>query len=320
MRLSDRYEIKILLDKKYSLRQIAKALGRSVSTISDEIKRNKKKSGIYSPLLAQQKTYVRRRNANFKGKKIIRYDGLRDFVEKHLIEGYTPEAIAGRLKNQEMKLPYASKDTVYRYQQSPYGKILGIKKKKRKRKFGYKTKKKLKDRKFIENRPEIANLRKRVGDMEADFIISGRSGKGILLVIVCRKLRVVFLEIIHQVSIEEVHKSFLKIKKRFPEMKTLTIDNDILFRKHLELEKLLNLKIYFCNPYHSWEKGTVENVNKFIRQYIPKGSDLSKYNRKQIRDLENILNNRFLKCLNYQTPTEALKKYRQKQKNSRQCC
>lgn len=189
-------------------------------------------------------------------------------------------------------------------------------KKKKKRRFRYKSKKKLNNRDFIEKRPEIANLRKRIGDVEGDFIVSGRDGKGVLLVVIDRKLRVVFLEIIYKVTIKNVHKSFLKIKKRFPEMKTLTLDNDILFRKHLELEKILDLKIYFCNPYSSWEKGTVENINKIIRQYIPKGNDLSKYNCKQISELENILNNRFLKCLNYKKPLGVLKEYHKKQKNN----
>jgi IS30 family transposase len=109
-------------------------------------------------------------------------------------------------------------------------------------------------------------LRNRVGDIEADFIVSGKSGKGILLVAVCRKLRVVFLVIIYQVTIQNIENALLRIKRELPEMKTLTIDNDILFRYHKELEKLLRVKIYFCNPYHSWEKGTVENVNKHIRK------------------------------------------------------
>jgi len=298
------------------LRNIAKALNRSVSTISDEIKRNQRKDGVYNPKLAQQKTYVRRQRASFKGKKIIRDEGLRNFIEENLVDGQTPEAISGRLKNQEKEIIYAGKNTIYRYQQSPYGKRLGIKKKKKYRRYGYKAKKRLRDRKFIEKRPKIANLRKRAGDMEADFIVSGKSGKGMLLVAVCRKLRIVFLEMIYKVTIENIHQSFAKMKEGFPEMKTLTLDNDILFRRHKQLEEQLKTKIYFCNPYHSWEKGTVENVNKHIRKYIPKGSDLSKYDKDEIVSIEQTLNQRFMKCLNYKTPNEALKKYRKKNKKT----
>ncbi len=134
--------------------------------------------------------------------------------------------------------------------------------------------------------------------------------------VVCRKLRVVFLELILDVSIDEVHCAFERIKKRFPEMKTLTLDNDILFRMHKTLEKLLNVKIYFCHPYHSWEKGSVENANKEIRKFIPKGSDLSQYDQEFIQAIEDHLNERFMKCLNYKTPEEKLIAYRKNKKTA----
>ena len=153
--------------------------------------------------------------------------------------------------------------------------------------------------------------------MEGDFIVSGRGGKGILLVAVDRKLRVVFLELIHQVTIDEVHEAFARIKKRFPEMRTLTIDNDLLFQMHKTLEKLLDVKIYFCHPYHSWEKGSVENRNKIIRKCIPKGSDLSPYGKDEIKVVERYLNDRYLKCLRYATPREKLTLHRIKKKNTK---
>lgn len=241
---------------------------------------------------------------------------MRKFVEDSLLAGQTPEAIAGRLKNQEKILTYVSKDTIYRYQQSSYGKMLGLKKKSKKRRHKYLKKYLLKDRKFINQRPLLINTRTLVGDFEGDFIVSGRGGKGILLVVTDRKLRLTFLELILKVTIKNVHQSFLKIKARAPFIKTLTLDNDILFRHHKQLEKLLGIEIYFCHPYHSWEKGSVENVNKYIRRYIPKGSDLSKYSNDEINSIEQYLNQRYMKCLNYQTPVEALKKYLEQQKNN----
>jgi transposase, IS30 family len=313
---NDRNEIKILLNREYSLRDIAKALSRSVSTVSEEIKNNSTR-GRYNPEKAQHKAYVRRHTASFRGKKIVANKELRSFVEKHLLDGQSPEAIGGRLKHQEKKLPYASKDTIIRFLNSPYGKIIGLKIKKKKRPKRGAKKKKLSDRTFIDKRPRIIEKRGRVGDAEGDFIVACKSGKGILPVVVCRKLRVTFLEIIHDVSVDEVHKAFLRIKKRFPELKSLTLDNDILFRMHKTLSKLLGMKIYFCHPYHSWEKGEVENTNKFIRKYIPKGSDLSRYTAEEILETERRCNRRFMKCLDYATPEEKLNKYRRKQKNSR---
>ena len=105
-------------------------------------------------------------------------------------------------------------------------------------------------------------MRGRVGDIEFDFIVSGKSGKGILLTVVDRKLRKAFIEKILPVSITELRTCISPDQKaRFPEMKTATTDNDLLLQHHKRLEKLLGIKIYFCHPYHSWEKGSIEDVN-----------------------------------------------------------
>jgi IS30 family transposase len=248
---------------------------------------------------------------------------LRKFIEKNLLDEQSPEAIAGRISNHEKYLPNISKDTIYRYLRSPYGKIIGLKLKKKKYRKKRPKVKELKDRVFIDKRPKIIENRGRVGDVEGDFVVSGKGGKGVLLGVVDRKLRTTFLEIIYTVNIDEVHKSFKRIKKRFPEMRTLTIDNDILFQMHKTLEKLLNVKIYFCDPYSSWQKGTVENRNKIIRKHIPKGSDLSQYDVDEIKAVEDYLNNRYLKCLKYATPKEKLDEYRKRKKKTKKqhkCC
>lgn len=300
--------------KKYSLRSIAKSLKRAVSTISDEIKLNSV-NGVYNPIKAQQKSYVRRRKAKYQGKKIAQNDQLRRFVEEKLMDDQSPAAIAGRIHRKEKLLPPpVSKESIYRYIRSPYGRnIERYRQQKRPKKWrrGAK-KKKLDGRVFIGERPQYINKRTRAGHTEADFIVSGKSGHGILLVVVDRKLRISFLELILTVTIAEVHKAFLRIKKRYPEMRTFTTDNDILFRHHKKLETLLTIKIYFCNPYHPWEKGAVENVNKYIRKDIPKGSDLSKYSKKFIASLEEKLNRRAMECLDYATPQEMLNALRKR--------
>ena len=173
---------------------------------------------------------------------------------------------------------------------------------------------------LLKKRPKIVEKRSRIGDIEADFIVSGKGGKGILLVVVDRKIRITFIEQILDISIDNVHIAFRKIKDRFPEMKTITLDNDILFRMHKTLETLLNIPIYFCHPYHSWEKGTVENTNKYIRQYIPKGYNISRYSKEQIRLIEDKCNQRFMKCLNYKTPKEMILEYRSKNKKTASMC
>ena len=250
--------------------------------------------------------------------KIIKNIGLRDLIDELLFDDQSPLNIAGRINKHEQQLPNISKDSIYRYIESVYGRNIEYHRQKRKaRRHRHRAKnKKLNDRVFIDKRPKSVNLRQKIGHGEADFIASGKSGKGILLVVVERKTRNTFLEKIMKVNINNVHQSFVKIKERFPEMKTITTDNDLLFQKHKELEELLKIKIYFCHPYHSWEKGTVENVNKHIRQDIPKGSDISKYSKKFIQQLEIKLNRRILACLNYLTPAEALQLERKTKKRS----
>ena len=250
--------------------------------------------------------------------KIIGHTELKKFVNSQLLAGQSPEDVAGRLKKKrEKKLPFVSKDSIYRYLKSVYGRRIEaklLKKKQRKRKRARSIS--LDGRIFIDKRPNIINARMRIGDAEADFIVSGKSGKGILVVVVDRKSRASFLEPIWQANINNVHRALRLIRKRFPEWRTMTTDNDLLFQKHKSLEKELNVKIFFCHPYHSWEKGTVENTNGEIRKDLPKGSDISQYSGKFFKNLEEKLNSRFMKCLSYQTPAEVLKNCR-KQKRLR---
>lgn len=310
---SERDEISILKKKKYSLRAIALALGRSVSSISDELKRNVVKN-VYDPKKATHKAYVRRRASKYQGMKIAELPKLRTFVEELLYDDQSPENIAGRLKKRRTGLPKVSKNSVYRFIASVYGrKIESYRNERRQRARRRRARSRsLSDRVFIDKRPKHINARMKVGDVEADFIVSGKTGRGILLVVVDRKLRTTCVERILDVSVSNVHHAFLRIQKRFPELRTITTDNDILFRDHQTLAELLGVRIYFCHPYHSWEKGTVENTNGVIRKDIPKSANISRYSKAFIRKLEDKLNRRILKCLDYRTPAEALASVRKR--------
>ena len=315
---SERCEIKILLDKKYSQRSIAISLGRSNGTISEEIKLGSV-NGVYDSFKAHHKAYVRRQNSKYQGMKVVRNRELQKIVDALLYKSQSPENISGRIRVYEKKLPSVSKDSIYRYIKSPYGRRIENfrKKKKARRRYRRPLREKLKDRTFIDKRPSYINKRLRIGDTEADFIVSGKSGRGYILNVTDRKSRMPFLEKILPVSILEVEKAFLRIKERFPELKTITTDNDILFQKHQELERLLDVKIYFCHPYHSWEKGTVENVNKYIRVDIPKGSNISRVSKKFIQSIEVKLQNKIYKVLNYKTPLEVLEIHRKRKNTER---
>jgi IS30 family transposase len=277
---------------------------------------NNSVNGKYVPKKATHKAYVRRKYSKFQSMKIVKNKELREMIEEMLLDDQSPKNISGRITKHEHHLPAIGKDSIYDFIGSVYGRKIEIHRKNKKRKRGSKRKKseKLPLRTFIDERPQCINKRERLGDAEADFIVSGKNGKGILLTMADRKTRNSFIEKITTVTIENVHKSFLKIKERFPEILTITTDNDLLLQKYEELEKLMKVKIYFCHAYHSWEKGTIENTNKYIRREIPKGSDISKYSKKFIKKVEEKLNRRTMECIDHLKPKEALEIERAKQK------
>jgi len=162
----------------------------------------------------------------------------------------------------------------------------------------------------IDERPDCITNRERVGDLEVDFIVSGKAGTGYCLTAADRKLRYGFIRLVLPVNVGNALKALIDIKRAFPEMQSISTDNDILFRYHKQLEEALGVTFYFCHPYSSYEKGSVENYNGVVRRYIKKGSDISQYPEAYIRTTEAKLNNRYMAVLGYQTPAEALEEYR----------
>jgi len=319
---SERSEIQEQKDKGYSIRAIARMLERDPSSISRELKRNKV-NNVYIAKKAQAKSYTRRKASKYQGKRIVANKQLNDFIDKALMQRQSPEAIAGRLKaGLEPGLPYVSRDTIETYIRSVNGrrieyqlKVLKFKDKRRNSKRKRPGTPPRGDPKtFIDERPAVIVNRERVGDMEVDFIVSGKSGKGYMLTATDRKLRNGFIRKILPVTVGNALKALLEIKKLFPEMLTITTDNDILFLYYKQLEKALDVKFYFCDPYSSWQKGGVENYNGEVRTYIPKGSDISQYNSAYIQMTEDKVNNRWMKVLGHKSPKEALEGYRKSQR------
>jgi len=165
--------------------------------------------------------------------------------------------------------------------------------------------------------PHLSMLADRLGMQKRISSSRESSGSGILLVIVDRKLRVAFLEQILRPSVVNVTTAMLKIKERYPEWKSMTTDNDILFSDHPVMAQKLGVTSYFCFPGHAWEKGSIENANKWIRRYIAKSSDISRYSKRFVRNLEEKMNRRIMKTLNYYRPGELLKQYRKRKQRLR---
>lgn len=309
IKTAERLEIAVLLKKGYSLRSIAEILERSPNSISYEIKNNSTK-GIYDPRKANHKAYVKRKYAKYQGMKIVSDIELWNYVEEKMENDWSPEAIAGRLREVDGHIKYAGKMAIYKFIYSIYGRGLekylykNSVKKKRGKKRGQGTT--LQDRVSIDQRPEYINDRAEFGDWEGDFIVSGKDGLGALLVVQERKSKYVFIKKLLSRDTMTVNNEISKITGGILHINSLTLDNDISFRRHKELSELLGASIYFCHPYHSWEKGGIENMNKLIRRYIPKRTDISKLSDEFIQEIQDKFNHRPRKCLNFKTPYEVM--------------
>lgn len=325
--LSDRREIEDMLNKGYEINRIAIRLGKTYNAIKYEVTQhsriikvnNQEESNsdamtktVYDANAAHHKAYTKRHLASFRGKKILRNPALNQFIDKALLSFQSPEAIAGRLKTGIEGLPFVSRSTIEEYLNSVWGEHIRVElkkfKKKYKRRRNHNKKPALDGRIFIDERPEEIVKRKRVGDVEMDFIVSGKGGAGYLLTVRDRKTRKNFIRKLCPVTFENLKSALLEIKSKFPELKSITTDNDLLLSQHNILSHTLEVPIYFCHPYSSWEKGSVENLNKFIRKFIRKGSDISSYSKAMIQKIEDISNNLYMAVLDYLTPNEAYMK------------
>lgn len=308
--LFDRRRIERFLRQNKSRRFIAGKLGRSVSSVSDEIRINSVK-GRYSAEKADHKAYVKRKYSKIQCLKVTMDHDLHKFVVDNIKEDQSPEGISGRLKNVEKNIEYASTKAIYKYIYSPHGRNIEkhLYSKAVHKKGGPKRGKSvfIDGRTMIDKRPKYIERRMKFGHFEADFIESGKDGKGSLLVLVERKTRYPFLKYLEDRTTESVNKHLKEILSGIP-VKSLTIDNDISFQKHVELSKLINTEIFFCHPQCPHEKGTIENRNKLIRRYIKKRIDLSKVPQEVFNTVEDILKNKYMKCLGFRTPKEEFDK------------
>jgi len=305
--LWDRKRIERFLKHGKSQRFIAGKLGRGVSSICDEIRRNSVQ-GKYVAEKAEHKAYTKRKYSKLDCLKIATDPNLRKFVTDNLMEDQSPEGIAGRLREVEKNISYASSKAIYKYVRSPHGRRIEkyLYAKAVHKKSGPKrdTPITIDGRTMIDERPKKVGKRLEFGHYEGDFIESGKDGQGSLLVITERKTRYPFLKYLKDRSTENVNRAVKEMLGDSP-IESLTIDNDISFQKHRELSKLIRAEIFFCHPQCPHEKGTVENRNKAIRRYIKKRTDLSSLPAEIFTFVEARLRNKYMECLNYRTPKEA---------------
>ncbi len=308
--LYERQRIEKYLRAEKSLRFIASKLGRVVSSVSDEITLNST-YGTYDARKANHKAYVKRKYSKIQCMKVAMDSKLQNFVIESLKEDQSPEGMSGRLKNVKRGIQYASTKAIYKFVYSPNGRQIEkyLYSKAVHKKSGPKRGKSLSidGRTMIDERPKRVENRREFGHFEGDFIESGKDGKGSLLVLVERKTRYPFLRYLEDRTTKSVNNLIEEMLGNIP-IESLTIDNDLSFQKHKELSELIETEIFFCHPQAPYEKGTVENRNKAIRRYIKKRTDLSKVPKELFPFVEERLRNKYMKCINYQTPREAFEK------------
>jgi len=313
---SERRRIERLTTSGWSVRGIAKALGRGVGTISDEIRKNSV-CGVYVAKKAEHKAWVRRKYSKQQCLKVAMHQELRTYVEEKLREEWSPELIAGRIRKIDRHIHRVSPKAIYAFVYSVHGRQLEqfLYSKMVWKKSGPKRGRKavMDGRISIEQRPKSVEKRKEFGHFEGDFIESGRDGTGSLLVLTERKTRYPFIAYCADRSAMAVNDLVFNLL-RAVFIKSLTLDNDVSFSKHKTLSELIDATIFFCHPYTSNEKGTAENRNRVIRRTVPKRTDLSQVSEETIRMVETKMRNRPMKCLGYRTPQEAWDVEIQKQK------
>lgn len=311
----EREKIEIYLRMKKKKKWIAKKLNRDYSVIKREIKRNSSEVMAYNAQSAQSCADRRKKKTNKRKLEKPKNAELKKFVEDNLNDGWSPEEIVGRLKKQPPREVSVCKDKtvsyesiydwIYNGEEKDAGlyKKLRRKQKVRKPRFSRKHRgKTLKARVPIAERPEVVSERKRIGDWETDSVIF--SGKNILSVQLERKIKLCRLHKCENKSAirseEAVRDSIESLPRNF--WLSITRDNGSENALHQETE----VPSYFCDPYSSWQKGGVENLNGLIREYFPKKSNLDTITESYIYQIQEKLNNRPRKAFNYLTPNEVL--------------
>lgn len=301
----ERDNIFIMLQRKKSINEIARTLRRSKSSISREIKKNFGRNR-YRAHTAHDRAISNQHNLHKKER--LKSHALRIEVESMLNKRWSPEIISGRLKLQT-NLPTISPESIYQWIYADANYLIGYLIRSHPTRWPkHKSKNKryiIPDRVDISSRPVSINERTEPGHWEADLIIG--SGQAVIQVIVERKTRVSKLLKIINKTAQVSSTAICSILSTMPAImkQSITYDNGLENSEHTLINNQFNMYSYFCQPYHAWEKGTVENTNGLIRIFLPKKTNFDNILDSDIQQVESWLNDRPRKCLDFRTPAEC---------------
>ena len=315
----DRILIAQWREKGLSNKKIARLLGRSVSTIGREITRNRFKGWVYEPLHAQNLSEQRKKKA-WEVKEPLKDPRIYSYVMEKLRGGWSPEQIAGRLRLVEHKGNnswHICPETIYHYIYKPENKgkklweYLRRKQVRRRVKGGRKSQRiRIPDRVSIHLRPEAVNQRTEIGHWEGDSIVGKGRTNGLHTTYERVTSLIKFRRMITLDSDSSITAQ-LNIYRKLPEAlrKSVTLDNGKEHVKHTILKEILGVATYFADPYSSWQRGGNENCNLWIRYYFPKGTDFNRITDEELKEVEEELNNRPRKRLQYLKPIDVFNSY-----------
>ena len=308
--LEDREKLFIFRTQGLSLRAIAQKLGKSHSTLSRELRRNHSalEPSWYQPYDAQNK--YRKRKFRPSNSILLKHWRLHHYVTSHLRLRWSPQIISGRLPLDHPEFSI-SHETIYRfiYSQEPSLISFLARRHKRRRQRAFPRKPHalpIPNRISIDQRPALINQRTQFGHWESDSMVS-RNNTTAFHVLLERQSRYVKISKIPANNSTVVAATVVSRLFDHPSFarRSITYDNGPENYLHSHVNYSLGSQSFFCHPYHSWQKGSVENVIGLIRRFIPKKSDLQKVLSSDVSTIEYLLNARPRKCLNFKTPKEV---------------
>lgn len=302
-----------MLAQKRLQKEIALTIGKSPSVISREIKRNSTAQGVYDSNFAQSQY---EKGLTAKPKTIKFTTSVKDLVEEGLSKQWSPEQICQTAKSKGVDC--VSHERIYQYVCSDkqngghWHEHLRTKGKKYRKRGAEKDKRgTIKDRVSIHDRPAIVETKGRVGDWEGDTII-GKDHKGAILTLNERKSGFVVMAKLTGKNAQDLSAKTVAVLTPYQAVcHTLTVDNGKEFAHHTQIATELDLQVYFADPYSSWQRGANENTNGLIRQYIPKKTDFDTVSEERLQEIQDLLNNRPRKRLNWRTPYEVFQELSQ---------
>ena len=293
----------------YSLRRIAQELNRSPATISRELRRHASDRGTYCAERARHEAVQIRKH---KGQYVhLKNDTIRSYVIETIRRGWSPEQISGRI-SRDLPGHSISHEAIYQYlyrrQNKELCAYLPTRRAKRRKRLARNSRCTvyMRGKRSISERPLDVNSRTIPGHWEIDIIV-GKGQNSSLIVLVERSTRFTFLVLPWDRTSHSFAQAVMPLLASLPDhlRKTLTLDNGSENAQFQAIERITQMKCYFCHPYHSWEKGTVENTNGLIRRMFPKKTDFRTVSAQSILDFQRSLNNRPRKVLGYLTPQEC---------------